>query len=323
MRCSIIIRCFNEEKHLPRLFEGIRRQTVQPDELIVVDSGSTDRTVQIAQGAGARVVSIAQQEFSFGRSLNRGAATATGEALVMVSAHTYPLTERWLELLLEPFCDSRVALAYGGQRGDPRTKFSEHQLLRQWFPEESCYDQRHPFCNNANAAVRRLRWEEISYDEQLLGLEDIQWGKQALERGHRIVYRHDAAVVHVHEESYRKIFHRYRREAMALKRISPAERMGFKDALSLMASAIRSDCREARRQRVLLQALGSVLLFRTAQYAGAYRGLLWQGALTSDLRARLYYPKGYQSRPAELPLSSGFKTERSSVPVAVGEPDAK
>ena len=126
---------------MPALFDGLHRQTVTPAEIIVVDSGSTDGTVPLAQRAGARVLHIARRDFAFGRSLNVGAAEATGEMLVMASAHTYPATERWLEQLLEPFAASDVALVYGGQRGDHRSAFSEQQILRQWFPEAHVFPE--------------------------------------------------------------------------------------------------------------------------------------------------------------------------------------
>lgn len=314
---SLIIRCFNEERHLPRLFEGIRQQTVTPRQLIVVDSGSTDGTVAVAQAAGAQVIHITQREFSFGRSLNRGAAAASGDVLVIVSAHTYPLSTQWLERLVEPFTQPQVALVYGGQRGDHRTKFSEQQALQQWFPDESCCEQRHPFCNNANAAIRAALWREVPYDEQLPGLEDIHWAQQMLSRGHKIVYRHDAAVAHIHEESYAKIYQRYRREAMALRCISPWEHMRLRDALILMRAAIRSDCGEARRQGRFLRTWGGIMRFRMAQYWGTYQGWRWDGTLTSALRARLYYPRGHRSPSVPPPLLQSSAAAQAALPAIV------
>ena len=321
MKCSIVIRCFNEEEHLPRLLEGIRQQTVSPSEIIVVDSGSTDATLKVARCGGARVVQIAQQEFSFGRSLNQGAEVAIGDLLVVVSAHTYPASSRWLEALLEPFTDPRVALVYGCQRGDHRTKFSEHQLLRQWFPDEPCLDQRHPFCNNANTAIRRSIWNRIPYDENLPGLEDIHWAKRALQAGYRLVYRPDAPIIHVHEENYGKIYHRYRREAMALRVVSPWERMRLSHSLSLMFNAMRSDWQEALRQGVFPRVFWSILCFRSAQYWGAYQGLRWRGEWTSDLRARLYYPVGYRASSSSV-RAEHFPVEEQPVGVPAARADA-
>jgi hypothetical protein len=134
----------------------------------------------------------------------------------------------------------------------------------------------------------------MPYDEDVPGLEDIHWTKRALERGYKIVYRADAAVVHVHEESYAQVYRRYHREAMALRMVSPWERMGIWHTFLLLAGAIKLDLSHAYQEGVLARVFWSVLCFRTAQYFGAYRGLRWHGKVSEELRARLYYPRGYQ-----------------------------
>jgi glycosyltransferase involved in cell wall biosynthesis len=89
--CSIVIRAFNEEKHIARLLQGIKMQTVQDVEVTLVDSGSTDATAAIAAGHGAVVIHIPPEEFTFGRSLNLGVESASREFVVIASAHVYPV----------------------------------------------------------------------------------------------------------------------------------------------------------------------------------------------------------------------------------------
>jgi len=72
MTISIIIRAFNEEKSIGRLLFGISQQTLSDVEVILVDSGSTDSTLAIASQYPVRIEHIDPQEFTFGRSLNRG-----------------------------------------------------------------------------------------------------------------------------------------------------------------------------------------------------------------------------------------------------------
>src|SRR5574339_316268 len=124
MNCSIVIRAYNEEKHIGRLLEGIRHQTLKDVEVILVDSGSTDSTVEIAESYGAHIVRIPSEEFTFGRSLNNGIQAATGELVVIASAHVYPVYPDWLESLLRPFADPDIALTYGKQRGPSTARFS-------------------------------------------------------------------------------------------------------------------------------------------------------------------------------------------------------
>ncbi|MBI2331214.1 MAG: glycosyltransferase family 2 protein, partial [Chloroflexi bacterium] len=97
MNCSIVIRAYNEEKHIRRLLEGIRQQTVKDVEIILVDSGSTDSTAAIAESFGAKIVHIPSAEFTFGRSLNFGIKSVARELIVIASAHVYPVYPDWLE----------------------------------------------------------------------------------------------------------------------------------------------------------------------------------------------------------------------------------
>ena len=181
--CSIIIRAYNEEAHIRRLLQGITEQTVRDVQVILVDSGSTDGTVAVAQEFEVEVVHISPEEFTFGRSLNLGIAQARADLVVMASAHVYPVYPDWLEQLLAPFKDDEVGLTYGKQRGANNSHFSEQQIFKHWYPEVSSPRQDHPFCNNANAAIRLKLWQEHAYDETLPGLEDLEWGKWVQSQG--------------------------------------------------------------------------------------------------------------------------------------------
>ncbi len=291
-KISIVIRCYNEEEHIGRLLAGIKQQTARDIEIILVDSGSTDTTLSIASRYPVRVVHIAPSDFSFGRSLNCGCAAAAGDILVFASAHVYPIYDDWLEKLTRPFNDPRIALTYGGQRGNEVTKYSEHQVFEHWFPQRNVPDQEHPFCNNANAAIRRSLWEEFKYDETLTGLEDIEWARRVMAAGHKISYAGDAVVAHVHNETPRRVFNRYQREAIALKRIYPHERFSITDFSYLLLSNVASDIYHAYRDGALRANLREIGLFRLMQFWGTYRGYRHRGSVSGPLRQTFYYPRG-------------------------------
>ena len=293
---SIVIRCLNEEEHIGRLLAGIRRQTLQPLEIIVVDSGSTDATLEIASRFPVRILSIEPELFSFGRSLNLGCEAALGDIIVIASAHVYPVYDTWLEELVTGFVDPAVALAYGRQQGDAGTRYSERQLMEKWFPARSTARQEHPFCNNANAAVRRDVWERLPYNEELTGLEDLDWAKRAKESGYHISYVAEAPVVHVHRESWRQIINRYRREAIAQKQIYGEARIGVAAAVALAGLNIAMDYYHAARDGVLVRNLAAIPAFRIAQFWGTYRGFAQRGPVPSLLKRRFYYPNGWSRR---------------------------
>lgn len=293
---SIVIRALNEAEHLPALFSGLLRQTTQPGQVILVDSGSTDDSVAIAEAHGADIVHIAPEDFSFGRSLNVGCAAATEDILVFVSAHVYPIDEHWLANLVAPFEAEGLVLSYGRQTGDHRTHFSELQLMHRWFPGTSDADQQTPFCNNANCAVLRSEWQQRPYDEELTGLEDLAWASQALQQGGKIAYRADATIAHIHDEDFPRIRNRYRREAIAHRRIFDDQRLGVLEAAMLFAAHTGRDYASAVRQRKFSKNIVNIPSFRFAQHLGAWEGFRSRGEVTAELKRRFYYPKGFSSR---------------------------
>jgi glycosyltransferase involved in cell wall biosynthesis len=299
MNCSIVIRAYNEEKHLERLLEGIRRQTLKDVEIILVDSGSSDSTVEIAESYDARVVRIAPEEFTFGRSLNCGIGAASSEFIVIASAHVYPVYPDWLAALLYPLLDEHVALSYGKQRAPASAHYSEKQIFHQWYPETASERPDTIFCNNANAAIRRSLWKKHSYDETLTGLEDLAWAKWAEEQGYEVAYVPEAEIVHIHEETPRGVFNRYRREAMAFKKIYPESHFSIYDFLRLTAANIASDLWHASQEGILWKQIFSILWFRFMQFHGTRLGHRETSLITPQLRETFYYARDRKPKRSE------------------------
>jgi len=299
MKCSIVIRAYNEARHIRKLLLGISRQSLLPHEIILVDSGSTDDTVAIAREFGVRIVPIDKNQFTFGRALNVGCAASTGDILVFVSAHVYPTHMNWLAKLVEPFRDPKVALSYGKQRGNDLNHYSEHQIFAKWFPNESVSPQSTYFCNNANCAVRRSEWERRPYDETLTGLEDLDWAKKAQADGGWIAYVADAEIIHVHEESWATVRNRYRREALAMRRIDEKASFSILDFLMLLPANIGNDLWHALLEKRLLAEASSIFAFRYNQLLGTYRGYRGPNEMTDELRRRFYFPVSRQEKSGE------------------------
>lgn len=310
MNCSLIIRAYNEEKYIGRLLEGIRQQTLKDVEVIVVDSGSTDETVKVAESFGAGIVRIPSAEFTFGRSLNFGMRVVTRELVVIASAHVYPVYPDWLEALLHPFHDPHIALTYGKQRGPVTARFSERQIYHQWYPDTSKARQQTAFCNNANAAIRKSLWEKNPYDETLTGLEDVAWAKWAMEQGYDISYVAEAEIIHVHNETPRVVFNRYRREGMAFKKIYPEANFSLYDFVRLTIMNVLSDLWHAVREGISWRNLRSIFWFRCMQFHGTRMGYRKSGLLTPQLRETFYYAR--ERKP-------GTASERAVEPIRYKE----
>lgn len=290
---SVIVRAFNEEKYLPGLLEGLKSQSYRDFETIVVDSGSFDRTPEIAESAGARLVRIESRDFTFGYSLNTGIERSRGRYLAIVSAHTKPADRFWLEKLVAPLQSDRVAMVYGRQVGWSTSKFAEVQDFRRTFgARPQTMRVSHVFGNNANSAFRKDLWEQFPFDETLPGLEDVAWATYWLERGIDVLYQPEAAIHHIHEESWRQVWHRYYREAVAAHRIGIKGRKSIPAEVAREAAHLLSDLTVAVRQRSLYKHAREIVLFRAFKGLGTVRGL-WDGGIVEDPRRReeVYFDK--------------------------------
>ena len=290
---SIIIRAYNEEQYLPGLLDGIGAQTYRDFETIVVDSGSSDRTREIAQRRADLLLQIAPEDFTFGYSLNVGIRESKGRIIAIVSAHTAPVGEHWLERLIEPLRDPKNAMVYGRQRGHTLSKFGELLDLERVFgAEPKVLEPPNYFANNANSAVRRDLWELHPFDETLPGLEDAEWAKYWMEKAHQVIYEPEATIHHIHRESWPQVRNRYFREALAASSIGARRRRDLPAEVLRETRYLAGDLVAAGRQHILRDTVGEVVRFRFEKLAGTTRGL-WNGnGMSSPLkRNSLYYDK--------------------------------
>jgi len=217
---SIVLRARNEAVWLPEVLHSLSSQTINNTEWILVDHGSTDATAEIAQAAGARVVSLANQNFSYGHALNLGFEAARSPIAVSLSAHATPASRRWLESLLLALDDPRVAASFGPEwprsDADPvvrrglRNRYSERQ------PRTLDPNGRLTF-GNTNAAVRLDVWRRFRFDEEIPYAEDLEWSLRVMEAGHRVRFTPHAPVYHSHREPPATVYHRAFAEGRAAR----------------------------------------------------------------------------------------------------------
>lgn len=292
LTCSLVIRTLNEARYLGSLLDAVAAQDYPRDsvDVIIVDSGSNDATLQIAEQHRCKVLKIRREDFSFGRSLNVGCDAAKGDVLIFISGHCVPVDGKWLSRLVAPFSDSKVAVTYGRQLGGPETKFSEHSLFGKYFPATAENPQAPFFCNNANAAFRRTAWAARRFDETLTGLEDMHLAKQCVEAGFRVAYVPGAAVYHFHHEQWRQVKRRYEREAIALQAIMPEVHVRGGDAVRYFFAGLLGDAARAVREKVLFRHIASIVAFRFCQYYGVWRGNHIHRKLSHRQKERYFYP---------------------------------
>jgi rhamnosyltransferase len=206
-RLSILIRCRNEERLIGQTLEGIFSQAIDlPYEVVVVDSGSTDRTLEIVKAYKVTLYSIPPESFSFGYALNYAVSRAAGTIMVNLSAHCVPRDNYWLSALVKPIIDGIADATYGRQLPREGLNPFEEVSLRKHFPEAEKKNGRVPF-SNANCAFSKRLWDEQRFDEESPSWEDFLW-YTLLKDKYTFAYCPEAAVFHTHAFSLAAISRR-------------------------------------------------------------------------------------------------------------------
>jgi len=208
---SVIIRTLNEAKWLGTVLEKIGEQSIIPKEIIIVDSGSTDGTKEIASNYGCRIFSIPQDLFNYSYASNFGAEKAEGDFLVFLSGHSVLADKRALECAMHYFKDLLVAGVYGDVLALPDGSIWEkafHYLgymLSKWKGPQLTKFPKQGVLSCTNAIIRRALWCQHPFDERFgCGGEDLAWAVYWMRNNWRIIKEPKFLVLHSHGSSFYK-----------------------------------------------------------------------------------------------------------------------
>lgn len=205
---SVVVRARDEASAIGRTLDALAGQDVA-SEVIVVDSGSRDHTVEVAAERGAGVLHCEPARFSFGRALNQGAAAARAPVVVALSAHAVPPDPGWLGRVLAVMADPGVACCCGERRGPDGRPLAA--ALRQ----DAALLEAQPYWGYSNGAgaFRSELWRRRQFREDLPGSEDREWSRWALAGGMLCVVDPGLVVDHDHSrDPLPACFARYARE---------------------------------------------------------------------------------------------------------------
>jgi rhamnosyltransferase len=238
---GVVIRTLNESELIGRCLEALAAQNGDFDlDVLVVDSGSTDATVEIARAHGARIVELSPGDFDYSKSLNLGIDEVRGELVVSLSAHAIPVDDGWLELMAAPFDDPNVAGVSSGQVPWPDAPWQEVKRLSQAFsetPRTFAEDGSDGILfSNAASALRRSVWQEHPFT--LPAVEDLDWARRVVAAGWSVVYEPRTAVYHSHYEGPRA----QARRMIDINRVNEGERTPLR-TLREAAGYLRRDAR--------------------------------------------------------------------------------
>jgi glycosyltransferase involved in cell wall biosynthesis len=236
---TVAVPVYNGARYLDEVLAAVRAQRLDREfELLVVDSGSTDGSLEIAERHGARVHRIAKAEFSHGATRNRMMELAEGAHVAFLTQDATPAHDGWLAALLEGFAlADDIALVFGPHEPRPdashmiKAEMERHfavwgddvhlQRLGQTGDELRAYRAfpgRWTFFSDVNGCVARWAWERIPY-RAVPYAEDQLLGREMIEAGFAKVFHPDARVLHSHDYPPRQFLRRYFDEFRSLREV--------------------------------------------------------------------------------------------------------
>lgn len=226
---SILIPTKDGAKDLGACLEAVYSQKdVGRVEVLVVDSGSTDNTLEIVQRYPVRLERIPPETFHHARTRNYAAGLAKGEFLVFLSQDAIPASETWLSAMISNFGDRSVGAAYGRQLAKPDSTLERREVLGVVYGGERVVKDPHHgqergfryyHFSSVNAAIRKEVWRATRFPDDLKVFEDLGISKRILDAGWKIVYEPRATVYHSHNHTTGGLFRRYFDGGVTWKRL--------------------------------------------------------------------------------------------------------
>ncbi|MBM4395524.1 MAG: glycosyltransferase family 2 protein [Deltaproteobacteria bacterium] len=268
-RCTVIIRTRNSEPTIGRVMAGLYSQDFKAFDVLVVDSGSRDRTLEIVARHPHRLIRIRPEEYIPGAVLNRAATATDAPVLAFLNSDTIPLHASVLSRLVAAI-DAGADAAFARQVARPEARAWVRREYAASFPDAPEAPPWIPL-SLPFAAMRREAWEAHPFHTGAWGSEDTEWGHWARTHGRTVRYVPDAVVVHSHDYTPRQFYGRRFIEG-------EADAFIYGTRPSLPRSAVSAAVRTVRDVAGALAA-GDVRdaveapLRRIAEAAGYWRGL--------------------------------------------------
>jgi rhamnosyltransferase len=261
---SVIVRARDEAKTIERTLRSLHAQSVRP-EIIVVDSGSRDGTLDLARRWSDRLIEIDPGEFSYGRALNIGARAAQAPIHFALSAHCWPERDDWIARSLAHYERPEVA-GTNGRNEDPWGA----PLRRPYCPtpEAARANPDWGFSNHASS-WRGEVWERFPFDEEIHYAEDRKWELRVLDAGWTLVF--DPVlyvdVSHRWKTGALNQYRRQRNEARAIGALQRLSRYELRDCIHEWWSGYPRGDHSALFHRLNYRRMASLL----GKYAGHRR----------------------------------------------------
>ena len=316
---SVVIPVKDGGQSFRRCLQAIQSQKVREEiEIVVVDSGSTDGTREVARSFGARVHEIPSSEFNHGGTRNLGAELARGETIAFTVDDALPIGDGWLESLTAPLREeSRLAGTYSRQvPNEDAPAHLRHYIEFRYGPTPRVQRAGSAaeltvattLFSNVSSAIRRSVLGEIPFSDHIVTGEDLDWCGRVLLAGYEVAYVPDSVVRHSHRFTLASTFRRYFDQGAAAERT--VLRAGPSSSRAVRSEGIRLVGRELAWmwRSGERRAIPYTIAWDATRYAGFRLGVHHR-ALPPSLRRRLSNVPSHWSAAEE---AGGATPTRSS-----------
>ena len=216
LTASVVVRCRDKADTIGQTLTSLREQSCDV-EIVVVDSGSSDGTVDMVRPRADVLLQIRPEEFSYGGALNLGTQASSGDVVFGLSAHCAPTSRTWVADSLNHYADARVAGTNGATAGPDGRPLSRPYRPTQ---DELLLNSSWGFSNHA-ASWRASVVHDLPFRADMQACEDKEWSWRVRRAGWELVF--DPALIvssdHRRKAGLQAAYARNYKEAMALARL--------------------------------------------------------------------------------------------------------
>lgn len=285
------------QRYLDAVLKAVFSQEIEKGfEVIIVDSGSKDQTLDIVKQYPLRLYQIETRDFNHGLTRNYGIAQSLGKYVILLNADAIPHDNNWMERLIDDFTQDRdIAGVYSCQLPQLEAaiitkirmksfftsgcKRRESKIMRKEDYSKLSPKGRHRFCNfdTVSCCIKRDVWEKIPFPKTDFA-EDLEWSKSVIEAGYKIVYEPNSIVYHSHDFSAEDWYRKNRINAEKLFSLFGVMRVDtlLKMLLFSFAYSIRdiySVFKEKQQLKDLLTNMCLMPIFSISGVLGQYHGI--------------------------------------------------
>ncbi len=219
LNVSVIIPTRNAEKYIENLIIKLNNQTIQPIEIIVIDTKSEDNTKLICkEHYNVKFIEIDKCEFGHGKTRNRAAREASGDILIFMTQDAVPNNEDFIKELIKPLGKNNIVASYGRQR--PNRNSSEIEKFARLFnygnddivksknDVEKLGVKAFFFSNVCSAFIKEEFYKVGCFPEKTIMNEDMIIASKIIFSNKNTYYASKAEVIHSHKYTYIQQFKR-------------------------------------------------------------------------------------------------------------------